>query len=118
MRFIENGEFERHITRMKKIYYKRRNSLIACINEYFPGKVRIMGETAGMHVVAEFSDMQFTSELMNSIERAGVKIISVEEHAVIKGKHGNQIILGYAHLSNAEIEEGLLRLKGVLDLWK
>jgi GntR family transcriptional regulator/MocR family aminotransferase len=118
MRFIENGEFERHITRMKKIYYKRRDSLIACINEYFPGKVRIMGETAGMHVVAEFSDMQFTSELMNSIERAGVKIISVEEHAVIKGKHGNQIILGYAHLSNAEIEEGLLRLKGVLDLWE
>lgn len=117
MRFIENGELERHITRMKKIYRRRRDSLIACINEYFPGKVSIMGETAGMHIVAEFSDVQFSSGLMNSIEVAGLKIISVEEHAIIKGKRRNQIILGYAHLNDAEIKEGLLRLKKVLDWW-
>jgi len=115
MRFIENGELERHITRMKKIYRKRRDRLIECINEYFPDKVRIMGETAGMHIVAEFSDMEFSPELMKSIEGAGLKIFPVEEHAVIKGKHRNQIILGYAHLNNTDIRKGILRLKEVLD---
>jgi GntR family transcriptional regulator/MocR family aminotransferase len=44
-----------------------------------------------------------------------VNIIPTEEHAVIKGNHKNQIILGYAHLCQTDIEEGLLRLKEVLN---
>ncbi len=59
--------------------------------------------------------MEFSPELMKSIEGAGLKIFPVEEHAVIKGKHRNQIILGYAHLKNTDIRKGILRLKEVLD---
>ncbi len=114
MRFIESGELERHIARMKKIYHQRRDILIAGLKEYFPGQVKVMGEMAGMHVVAEFSGMVFTREAMQELEKAGVNAISVEEHALIKGNHQNQIILGYAHLNPADIEKGLARLKGVL----
>lgn len=114
LRFIESGEMERHIARMKKIYHKRRDCLITRLNANFPGKVRILGEMAGLHVVAEFSDVVFTPDLMLQIEKAGVNIIPVEEHAVTKGNHKNQIILGYAHLCETDIENGLLRLKKVL----
>ena len=114
MRFIESGELERHIARMKKIYLKRRDTLIVGLNEHFSDKVKVMGETAGMHVVAEFLGVFFTAELVEKIEKAGVNVIPVEEHAMIKGNHHNQIILGYAHLDQAEIEEGLFRLKKVL----
>jgi GntR family transcriptional regulator / MocR family aminotransferase len=114
MRFIKDGELERHISRMKRIYGQRRNNLIALIDIYFPGKVRIIGEMAGMHVVAEFSGVIFTNELMQKIRDAGVNIIGVEEHALAKGYHTSQVILGYAHLSLAEIEEGLSRLKEAL----
>ena len=116
LRFIESGELERHITRMKKIYQKRRDALIAMLNAYFPGKVKISGEKAGMHVIAEFSEVVFTPDLIRKIEQAGVNTISVEDHSVIKGSHTHQIILGYSHLSLAEIAEGLLRLKNTLAL--
>lgn len=115
MRFIESGELERHIVRMKKVYHRRRDFLIECMNRCFPGEVRILGETAGMHVVAEFAHVDFNSGLMEDIEKAGVSIMTVEEHSIIKGKHRNQVILGYAHLSQEEIEEGIIRLKRVLD---
>lgn len=118
MRFIESGELERHIVRMKKIYRKRRDTLIARLHEYFPGQIKVRGEMAGMHVVAEFSGVVFTPGLLKEIEKGGVNAIPVEEHAMIKGNHQNQIILGYAHLDPAEIAEGLFQLKKVLQQYR
>ncbi|HBE77932.1 MAG TPA: PLP-dependent aminotransferase family protein [Firmicutes bacterium] len=114
MRFIESGELERHIARMKKIYHKRRDFLIAGLHEYFPDQVKIIGEMAGMHVVAEFLGVTFTAELIQELEKARVNVIPVEEHAMVKGNHQNQMILGYAHLDEAEIAEGLLRLERII----
>jgi len=114
MRFIESGEMERHVAHMKKIYQKRHDALISCLNAYFLGKIKIIGENAGMHVVAEFLEVDFTIELIHKIKEAGVDIISVEEHSIKKGLHKNQIILGYAHLCEKDIEKGLFILKNVL----
>ncbi len=114
MRFIDSGEFERYILQMNKVYSRRRDSLINALKVYFPGKVKILGEAAGMHIVAEFTETIFSVELIKKIEEAGVTVIPVEEHAMIKGNYRNQIILGYAHLSQEEINKGLIRLKQVL----
>lgn len=115
MRFIDSGEMEHHILRMNRIYSRRRNQLISILEAYFPEEVHIIGEAAGLHIVAQFDHLIFTPELMNKLEKAGVSVISVEEHAIIKGVHSNQIILGYAHLNQEELTKGLLRLKQVLD---
>ncbi|MGE5677078.1 MAG: aminotransferase class I/II-fold pyridoxal phosphate-dependent enzyme [Pseudomonadota bacterium] len=114
MRFIENGDLERHIARMKKVYHKRRDMLISGLKEAFPGKVSISGESAGMHVAAGFCGVEFTPVLMKALEGAGLSIIPIEEHSVIKGRHCSQLILGYAHLSPEQIQEGIRRLKRIL----
>lgn len=112
--FIENGDLERHITRMKKVYHKRRDVLTNCLKEAFHGRVRISGEAAGMHVVAGFDRVEFDPALMRAIEGAGLNLIPVEEHSVVKGRHRGQVILGYAHLSPEEIQEGVRRLRAVI----
>ena len=111
MRFIESGELERHILRMRKIYYKRRGELLSLLNNYFSGTVKIHGMNAGMHIVAEFAGTAFTEELTEHLKNAGVYIVPVEDHSVIKGKHTNQIILGYAQLDQREMAKGLAILK-------
>ena len=118
MRFIDSGEMERHVMHMNKLYSKRRNILLSMLNGLFPNTIRILGEAAGIHIVAEFSEVIFTPELIQRIEEAGVSVIPVENHTMVKGSHSNQIIIGYAHLSQEEMEEGLLRLKKVIDLEK
>ena len=118
MRFIDSGELERHIMRMTKVYAKRRDQLIAAIKTYFPDEVSVLGEAAGLHIIAEFSGAFFTPELLMKLEKAGVGVIAVEEHSIIKGKHMNQIVIGYAHLCHEDMKKGLLRLKQILDLEK
>lgn len=114
MRFIDSGDLERHISRMTKIYAKRRNQLIAALSAVFQDEVSVLGADAGLHVVAEFAGVSFSPELMLRLEQAGVGVIPVEEHALIKGRHASRIILGYGHLTPEAMETGLQRIKQVL----
>ncbi|MEN6351197.1 MAG: PLP-dependent aminotransferase family protein [Syntrophomonas sp.] len=114
MRFIESGQLERHIMRMKKIYYKRRGCLLELLEAYFPGQVSIYGESAGMHIVAGFDGVVFSPDLVRRIKDEGVYIVPAENHSVVKGRHLGQVILGYAQLNQDEMAEGLTRLKRIL----
>lgn len=109
-RFIDEGYLERHIIKMKKIYKKRRDFLIHCIKTTFSNGVNIFGYSTGLHLIVELKDFHFSKESLKQIEQFGVKVYPVEGHTIEKGKHHNQIILGYGHLNNEEIKEGVTRL--------
>jgi len=114
MRFIESGELERHIRKTKRIYRRRRDHLLALLDEYFPGRVKVFGAAAGMHVVAEFEGASFTRETAERILAAGAHVIPVENHAIVPGRHASQVILGYAQLQPEEMERGIRILKSVI----
>ncbi|MBP1931897.1 PLP-dependent aminotransferase family protein [Ammoniphilus resinae] len=109
--FIEEGHLERHIVKMRKIYRNRRDFLICCLKSTFSNQVDIFGHSTGLHLIAEFKEQEFSKELLEKTDRLGVKIYPVEDHTMQKGKHPNQIILGYGHLNKKEIEEGMARLR-------
>jgi GntR family transcriptional regulator/MocR family aminotransferase len=67
-----------------------------------------------LHLIAEFEGITFTNELIDNIKKTGVVVHPVEEHAFIKGTHSKKIIIGYSHLNDQEIAEGVSRLKNVL----
>jgi GntR family transcriptional regulator/MocR family aminotransferase len=95
---------------MKKIYKNRRNFLIHCLKTTFSDKVNILGYSTGLHLIVEFNESHFSKELLEWIEQFGVKVYPVEDHTIENGKHHNRIILGYGHLKNEEIKEGVTRL--------
>ncbi|TVX85261.1 PLP-dependent aminotransferase family protein [Paenibacillus agilis] len=113
-RFIEEGHLERHIAKMKKIYRKRRNHLIDSLTEKFGEQVTVLGHSTGLHLIAEFADILFTTQLLERLEQCGVKVYPVEIHAIEKGKHLHRIILGYGNLSEEQIETGVQRLALIL----
>jgi len=108
--FIEEGSLERHISNMKKIYQRLRHTLIEALDRFFPGKLRILGNSAGLHLTAEFQDVIFIEQLLKKVLDHGVRIYPVEQHAICKNRHLNQIILGYGNLTKEKIEEGIRRL--------
>jgi GntR family transcriptional regulator/MocR family aminotransferase len=85
------------------------------LNEYFPDKVKIHGAPAGMHIVAEFDSVIFSLDLIKRLKKAGINVIPVENHAIVKGKHTTQIILGYAHLIPSDLEQGIIKMKSILE---
>lgn len=100
--------------KMKKLYKNRRNFLIQQLKLAFSNKINIFGYSTGLHLIVEFNQVQFTKELLEEIQQLGVKVYSVEDHAIKKGKHHNQIIIGYGHLTTEEIKEGVNRLQRAL----
>ncbi|MCP1309793.1 MocR-like pyridoxine biosynthesis transcription factor PdxR [Paenibacillus tyrfis] len=113
-RFMEGGYLERHIAKMKKLYKSRRDCLIECLRSAFSDQVNIIGDSTGLHLVAEFPGRRFDEEAVRKIERMGVKVYLVEEHANDKEAHRSRLILGYGHLPKEDIQEGIARLSRAL----
>lgn len=114
-RFIDERHLERHIRKMKKVYKGRRDHLNKCLKEEFGSKVKVLGDSTGMHLIAEFQKMEFPDRRVNEIaNKYKVQIYSVELHTIKKGMHRNKIILGYGNLTFEEIKEGIHRLKQAL----
>jgi len=113
-RFIEEGYLNRHVRRMKKIYRQRRETLTACLQEHFRDAV-ILGQASGMHLVVELQETEFTDALVEWIRSRGVIVYPAEDHALQKGNHRRQIVLGYGGLTTQDIREGVTKLRKAID---
>ncbi len=113
-KFINDGCLERHILKMKKVYRKKRLTLIECLKEAFGDQIRVLGDSAGLYVVVEFSKVIFSAEMMEKLSKRKVVVYPVEEHAMLKGLHENKILFGYGNLSINRIPEGVGRVKAAI----
>ncbi|AZV42943.1 GntR family transcriptional regulator [Peribacillus asahii] len=105
---------ERHIRKMRKVYMKRREVLRRALNHKFGQSVKILGDSTGLHLIAEFKGGEFTKELIERLYQSNVKVYPVEHHTIQKGRHVNKVILGYGNLREEEIEEGVCRLRTIV----
>lgn len=113
-KFIDGEHLLRHTRKMRKVYQKRRQGLIKCLTEQFP-EAAVVGDATGLHIVADFAPLSLPMDLVAAMSKYGVKVYPVEIHAIAKGNHRSQLILGYGHLTLEEIKEGISRLKNAFD---
>lgn len=106
---MERKELDRHIYRMKKIYDAKRKHLIGCLNASFGSSITISGDDAGLHLMITLK-RHLTEDDFKALKDNGVEADFVEDDALIKGKHQNQLVLGFGNLSLEKIEEGVKRL--------
>lgn len=112
-RFIEDGLLSRHIGRMKKVYRGRQDVLVECLGKTFGSHCRVSGNSTGLHLIAEF-DFKITGEQLYRLKNAGVRVYPVELHSIVRGDHANKLIMGYGHLAEDQIREGVRRLAIIL----
>lgn len=113
---IEEGDFERHLRRCRLRYARRREALLDATSRFLAGRVRVQGAAAGLHVVLWFPELTAdrTAALIASARRRGVGVYPVAPYFFTPpGEAG--LILGYAALAEAAIEEGVRRLGEALD---
>ncbi len=112
-RFMEELQMDKHIYKMRKLYENKRKHLIRCLMEAFHESISISGESAGLHLLISFH-RDLTERDFKAMEENRVQADHVEEYALVKGQHKNQLVLGYGALSLTQIEEGVARLQRAL----
>jgi GntR family transcriptional regulator/MocR family aminotransferase len=94
-RFIERGDYDRHLRRSRAEYRRRRDALVAALHEHLPA-ARIGGVAAGLHLVLAIDGDEPTARA--AAEAAGVGLGTMAEH-VIAGEREPALILGYSRLA-------------------
>lgn len=69
-----------------------------------PERVIYIG--TGLHLIAEFSNVEFTEQLLEQALQSGVRLYPVEIHAINKKKLRNQIILGMGICRKKRLRKG------------
>jgi GntR family transcriptional regulator/MocR family aminotransferase len=113
-RFIEDGHLGRHIMQMKKVYARRRATIIESLQNAFDNNIQIIGDATGLHLIAQFPSVHFTANVLLQIKEKGVKIYPVEEHAIVPGRWTRHLIFGYGNLSVEQIQDGITKLASAL----
>lgn len=101
--FIETGEFEKHLNRMRKIYSKKRQLLIDMLSER--KDITIRGADAGLHVVLEYPKNYSEEYIVKKAKEKKIRVYGL-------GSYGTKreipsILLGFATLSEEKLKEGI-----------
>lgn len=98
--FIRSGGFERHISRMKTRYRKKRDAVIHLLRQTLGDTLQIREKDAGLHfsvTVAKEGDMQ---KLFSFAERYGIRITPLENFNILPGRaDARTAVVDYAGFS-------------------
>jgi GntR family transcriptional regulator/MocR family aminotransferase len=103
--FMQRGEFDRHLRRMRPVYRRRRDTLITALRELAP-ELEPGGIAAGLHLVVYLPSDLGENALIDEAARRGVGLYGLAPYRVSRrGPAG--LIFGYATLAERTIVEGI-----------
>ena len=110
-KFMEEGEWSRHIKRMRLVYKRKMQHLVSVLEKEFDQNISIIGQQSGLYLLVKVHLNRSEEWLIRRASLYGVKIYPIS-HYVIKNKPDKTIIkLGFSNLSRDEITIGVELLK-------
>jgi GntR family transcriptional regulator/MocR family aminotransferase len=108
---IESGDLDRHIRRMRREYARRRDAIVSILGD--PAvPARLLGDTAGLHVVLELRRGHQDQVAATALER-GVAVHTLRRYfggtPTVQG-----LVLGYGSLPLARVAAAATVLRDVL----
>lgn len=96
-RFIGEGHFEKHLSRMKKSYRAQRNALIAQLEQgNFGDKLRILEKDAGLHFLLEVKTELDDETLTRRLLAQGVRVRCLSDYYHSTGAHpAHYLVINY-----------------------
>ena len=112
--FITQGHFSRHIRRMKLLYKKNQDELVALIKRHLKDQLVPVPVEAGMHFIAWLPEGLDAGIIANEALQQNVIVHPVSQYSISTIQR-NGLLLGFAGFSFKEMETAVLILKNVLD---
>jgi len=106
--FLSQGEFDRHLRRMRPIYRSRRDALLTALAQHLP-ELEPTGIAAGLHLVAWLPQGLDEATVIAAAAREGVAVAGVSPYRLSPAPRGG-LIFGYSNLNERTITDGITRL--------
>jgi len=106
--FLARGELDRHLRRMRPIYRRRRDALLAALARDLPA-LRPVGASAGLHLLAWLPEELDEDAVVTAATLAGIAIAGVRPRRIDPAGPGG-LIFGYGAIDDAAIATGIRRL--------
>jgi GntR family transcriptional regulator / MocR family aminotransferase len=106
--FVTRGELDRHLRRMRPVYRRRRDALLAALATHLPG-LEPDGVSAGLHLVTWLPPQLDESAVVDAARRAGIGLDAVGPYRITTTGPGG-LIFGYATVGERAIAAGVARL--------
>src|SRR5690606_25197222 len=111
--FIEEGHFERHLRRMRKVYERRRAAMLDAFERYFGDRAIITGTESGMHVLVQIRDVADADAYITRARKQGVGIYSARSYYTTEPPPGAIFLMGYTSVTEKEIHKGIRLLSKI-----
>lgn len=113
--FIQNGHFERHLNKMRKVYKMKHDLLLEKLKPFRKSFI-ISGENAGLHILLTSRKGIFEKELIQRAEKCGIKVYGLSDNMTGRNTKTPQadsktVLLGFGALEPEEIERAVDGLK-------
>jgi GntR family transcriptional regulator/MocR family aminotransferase len=108
--FIESGWLERHVRRMRLVYGSRREALVKALTEYLGDRATVVGDSAGMHLIARVDSGLSDAEAVRGAREAGVELGTSQRCYFGRAPVG-EFMFGFAALGERPIREGVRRIR-------
>lgn len=116
-RFFEEGHFAAHIRRMRLLYEGRQKALLAAAESHLADHLALQADEAGMHLVADLKQASGRRAEDRAVAaraaRAGVTVAPLSSYYLGPAERQG-LLLGYAAVPEAQIDEAARRLASVV----
>ena len=111
--FMRTGGFERHISRSRKVYQARRDALMAALDRELAGLPHEVSRSeAGLHLLLHMRNGMLERELIERARAAGVRVYGLSAYYLPPVEPPRAtLVLGYAGLTEQQINEAAARLR-------
>lgn len=107
--FMNNGLYDRHIRRMKRIYRKKAELFLSLLTKYMQTVLELYPIDAGLHIYTKWKGTEAEFELfLTRCEQLNVWVSDARGYYLGESEHA--FCLGFAHLSEQQITDGVMRM--------
>ncbi|WP_080873053.1 PLP-dependent aminotransferase family protein [Oceanobacillus timonensis] len=114
--FIQDGYFEKHLNRMRKIY-RRKFELVHELFEPYKPSIQLLGEQSGLHVVCEVKNGLTEQEILQRAKQQKIKLYSISYYATKDAIASYpQFVIGFAGIQEKKLEEAVKQMIDIFQL--
>lgn len=112
-RFMADGQFSRHLNRMRKLYRRKLQTLTEMLLTYAP-HVSFSGEEAGMHIILTVHTESSEEQLSEAAMKVGIRIYGLSRYRTVPVDEEPSFLIGFGGLSEETIKTAVSNL---MDAW-